>query len=483
MQMSLVIDGLEEQIKRVRMLPFGTITGPFGRMVRDLANISKKEVILEISGGDVELDKRVLEQIKDPIIHLLRNAIDHGIELPEERHSAGKPTLGTIRLAAEQQGKDIAISVSDDGAGLDLEAIRQAANRRGVVNANAMTDAELVELIYTPGFSTSPIITDISGRGVGLDVVRRNVENLRGRISVDWTLGIGSRFTLILPLTLTSSRGLLVRVSNQIFAIPLNAIERIEHVKREDVVPMGGHDTLQFSGRPLMLVHLGDVLGLSRVKEQTDNYRIPVVILSAAERYMAFAVDELADEQEVVIKGLGKQLSRVGGIAGASVMGNGEVILILNVADLIKLAHRGEQRSVLSPSMDETSTTSVDHPRRRILIVDDSITTRTLEKSILEAAGYTVQLAMDGLEALSAIAGGDIPDLIISDIAMPRLDGFGLTERLKNDARTAHLPLILVTSFDSPEDKTHGIEVGADAYIVKSAFDQNNLLETIEQLL
>ncbi len=484
MQMSLVIDSLEEDIKRVRMLPLNTITGSFGRMVRDLAQASGKEAMLEILGGDVELDKRVLEQIKDPIIHLLRNAIDHGIETPARRGAIGKPAGGRITLSAEHQGKDVAISISDDGAGLNVDTIRQVATRRGIANANIMTDSELVELIYNPGFSTSPIITDVSGRGVGLDVVRRNVENLRGRISVDWKPGQGSRFTLFIPLALTSSRGLLVKASNQLFAIPLSAIERIMYVKLSDIETVGGHDTLRFEGRPLMLVHLSSVLNLPVPKTPENSDHIPVVILSAVERRMAFAVDELSDEQEVVIKGLGKQLSRVGGIAGASVMGNGEVLLILNVADLIKLAQRGEKRSILDNSgVDIAEPAPVERPKPRILVVDDSITTRTLEKNILEAAGYLVQLAMDGQEAYNIVTTGDLPDLIISDVSMPRLDGFGLSKRIKTDSRTSHLPLILVTSLDSAEDKARGIECGADAYIVKSSFDQNNLLETIEQLI
>jgi two-component system chemotaxis sensor kinase CheA len=453
-------------------------------MVRDLAQSSGKEASLGIIGGEVELDKRVLEQIKDPLIHLLRNAIDHGIESPHQRAAAGKPACGRVLLKAEQLGKDVSISVSDDGVGLDMEAIRSMAVRKGMAEATMLSEPELIELIYHPGFSTSPIITDVSGRGVGLDIVRRNVEELRGRISVASRPGAGATFTLVLPLTLTSSRGLVVCVSGQSFAIPLNTIERIEHVETSQIEALGGHDSLRYNGRPLMLVHLGDVLGLKRKSETQKKERIPVVILAAAERTMAFAVDELADEQEVVIKGLGKQLARVGGIAGASVMGNGEVILILNIADLIKLVQRGERRSVLAAAvLQEPSTTAAERQRRKILVVDDSITTRTLEKNILEAAGYLVRLATDGQEALNAIATDGIPDLIISDVAMPRLDGFELTQSLKSNQRTAQVPLILVTSLESPQDKARGITVGADAYIVKSSFDQNNLLETIGQLI
>ncbi len=490
MHTSLVIDALEQEIKRTRMLPLATITGTFGRMARDLAHAAGKEAVLEIQGAQVELDKRVLEQIKDPLIHLLRNAIDHGIETPDRRQAAGKPAAGRVTLKAEQLGKDVVIAVFDDGAGLDVEAIRRTAARRGHALRSAevqgASEVELVELIFAAGFSTSPIITDVSGRGVGLDVVRRNVEALNGRINVTWQPGQGATFALTLPLALTSSRGLLVRASDQTFAIPLNAIERILRLGPEQITPLGGHDTVRYDGRPLTLVRLSDVLGLPRQavpKGEQASKRIPIVILAAAERCMAFAVDELAGEQEVVIKGLGKQLVRVGGIAGATVMGSGEVMLILNVADLIKLATRGERRSVLESVSDTAREAQAAKSRARILIVDDSVTTRTLEKNILEAAGYSIQIATDGQEALGAMTSGSLPDLVISDVAMPRLDGFGLTKRIKGDQRTANVPVILVTSLDSVEDKSRGIEAGADAYIVKSRFDQNNLLETIEQLV
>jgi len=486
MHMALVIDELEQEIKRARMLPLNTITGTFGRMVRDLAQESGKEAVLQIIGGETELDKRVLEQIKDPLIHLLRNAVDHGIEPPQQREALGKPRTGTITISAEQLGKEVVICIADDGAGLDLEAIRQAVARRTGVDAQSLSTDDLKEAIFNTGISTSPIITDISGRGVGLDVVHRNVEALHGRIEVDSQPGAGAVFTLILPLTLTSSRGLLVRVSNEVLAIPYNAIERIMYIRPEDIVTLEGQDTILYDGRPLTLARLSDVLELPPVDMQFDmqleRARIPVVVLAAAERRMAFVVDELEGEQEVVIKSLGRQLSRVGGISGATVLGSGEVVLILNVADLIKLGLRSKRHSVLD-TLSRTTSATETRARRHILIVDDSITTRTLEKNILEAAGYTVQLATDGQEALSVIATSGAPDLIVSDIVMPRLNGFELTQRIKEDPHTADVPVILVTSLDSPEDKARGIEVGADAYITKSSFDQNNLLETIEQLM
>ena len=482
MQMSLVIDGLEDDIKRVRMQPLSTITGPFGRMVRDMAREAGKEARLRIVGGQTELDKQVLERIKDPLIHLLRNAVGHGIEPPEEREAAGKPRRGTVTLTAEQLGQDVVICINDDGAGFDLEAIRQALAKHDKVDTESLTEAELIDAIFRPGITTSRIITDISGRGVGLDVVRRNVEALQGRVSVEWAPNDGVAFTLILPLRLTSSRGLLVHSSDELFAIPLNNVERIIYVSPEEITPLEGHDTVRYNGQPIPLLWLSDVLNLPRKDSQQDRASTPVVILSAIERRMAFAIDGLAGEQEVVIKGLGRQLARVDGIAGATIMGTGDVVLILNVADLIRLGLRGERGSVLR-TLEQTVSPVETRAKHRILIVDDSITTRTLEKNILEAIGYNVQVATDGQEALSTIEESGVPDLIISDVMMPRVNGFELTKRVKEDPKTAQVPVILVTSLNSADDKTRGIEAGADAYIVKSAFDQSNLLETIEQLI
>jgi two-component system chemotaxis sensor kinase CheA len=483
MQMSLVIDRLEDEIKRVRMLPLSMITDSFGLMVRDLAQTAGKKVVFEVRGGDVELDKSVLEKIKDPLIHLLRNAVDHGIENPEKRVAAGKPSQGTIVLSAEAIGREVVISVSDDGAGLNIDAIRQSAVRRGIAHTQEMTHDELVQLIYTVGFSTSPIVTDVSGRGIGLDIVRRNIEQLHGKVNVNWKPGMRTRFTLTIPLTLTSSNALLVRASDQWFAIPLTTIERILHIRPEEVTTVGKTETIPFEGQQIMLARLNNVLELPLEENSPEADTWPVVILSSAGRKIAFIVDELGGEQEVVVKTLGKQFIYLGGIAGAHLMGNGDVLLVLNVADIIKLALRGNQSSVLIPSTTNNNKQTTAVQKRSILIVDDSITTRTLEKNILEAAGYNVLLAINGIEALNTIRSSDLPDLVITDVAMPRMDGFILTERIKSEPRTSKIPVILVTSLDSPTDKARGIDCGADAYIVKSSFDQENLLETIQQLI
>jgi two-component system chemotaxis sensor kinase CheA len=498
LHLSLVIDELEDEIKRLRMLPFNTITTPFARMVRDLAQQSGKEAMLTIFGGDTEVDKRILEGIKDPLTHLLRNAIDHGIEKPDQRVAAGKSRTGQITLSAEQAGKDIVVRLSDDGAGLDMEGIRQAVAHAQIAQRSGrdpqtMSEAELIDAMFTLGLSTSRIITDVSGRGIGLNVVRNNIEALHGRIDVESRSGEGTSFVLVLPLALTGTRGLLVRSAGQLFALPINTVERTLKLQPSDVFTVEGHDAIQYEGHPVRLVRLSEVLELPG-DAPTGVKSFFAVILSVSDRLSslqgvarqarqaAFIIDELAGEQEVVIKELGKQLTRVAGIAGATVMGSGEVVLVLNAADLMKLTLRLGQRSILETAGSEAAQ-AAQVERKTILVVDDSITTRTLEKNILEAAGYRVLIATDGYEALEQIRSSERPDLVVTDIVMPRMDGFELTRQLKTDPQLSDLPVILVTSLDSAEDKERGIEVQADAYIVKSSFDQVNLLDTIEQLI
>jgi two-component system chemotaxis sensor kinase CheA len=451
--------------------------------VRDLARSKGVEVVLEVQGGETEMDKHVLEQIKDPLIHLLRNCIDHGIEMLAERKRRGKPLRGAITLSAERRANFIVVEVSDDGAGIDLPAVREAAVRRGLITPEAAAEAPestLFDLIFTPGLSTSTIITEVSGRGIGLDVVRKNVENLQGRVDVRSVRGQGTVFTLTLPFTLASTRCLLIRSGGQIYAAPLSAVEKLAPVGQDDIASVEGKEAIRYLDRPLALVRLADVLRLPGPRETlAERGKLPAIILAAGGQRIAFLVDELLGEQELVVKNIGRQLSRVPNVSGATILGTGQVVLILNAVDLVKSAQRTSGPSFL-PAAEEKEAAAQE--RKTILIVDDSITTRTLEKNILTTAGYQIRLALDGYEALSALAEGHC-DLVVSDLDMPRMDGFELTRQLKGDERYRDLPIILVTSLDSAGDKTKGIEVGADAYIVKGTFDQDNLLETIRQLI
>jgi two-component system chemotaxis sensor kinase CheA len=479
LRLELVTSDLQDGVRRVRMLPFSTILSGFQRMVRDLARELDKDVILQVEGAKIELDKKVLEEIRDPIMHLLRNAIDHGIELPDERESLGKPRQGTVRLTVSHQGKLIAITVEDDGRGIDVGAIRQAAVRAGAINLDELAelpDATVARLMLLPGVTTSGRVTDVSGRGVGLDVVRQKVEDLQGQVEIDSLPEEGSRFRLTVPVSLATARGLLVGLGDEIYAIPLSAIDRIVMVNTADVRSIEGQHTLSVDGQPVALVRLTDVL--ERPSLTSDMAEVgQAVLVRSGEVLIAFLVDELLDVQEMVVKGLGKQLSRVRNVAGATLLGTGQVVIILNTVDLVRSA-QGAASPGLTLAVPEREIIS----KSTILIVDDSITTRTLEKNILEAAGYEVVTAVDGLEAMSYLQRNGC-DLIVSDIQMPRMDGFEFTEAVKSSSDLGALPLILVTSLESQADKERGLSAGADAYIVKSAFDQADLLATIEQLL
>ncbi len=482
MRLSLIIDELEEEVKRVRMLPLNTITATFGRMVRDLARQHDKRISFVLVGGETELDKRVLEQVKDPLIHLLRNAADHGIETTAVRQKLGKPLPAQITLSAGLQDNNVVISLQDDGAGLDPDTLRQTAVARGIITqaeADYLSDKDAANLIFRSGFSTSQVTTDISGRGVGMDIVRQNVTALDGELIVDFKPGEGTTFTMILPLTLTSARGLLLRAGEQIFALPLTAVDRMLRVNPAHIKQVEGKDVIVDQEQPVAVVPLTDLLGIP-VTAVAENI-LTVVIIKVAERRLGLIVDNLLGEQEIVSKKLGKQLAKVSGFSGGTLLGSGEVVLVLNGSDLIKLAQRPTRRLHVQPKFKFDSPTRA---QKTVLVVDDSITTRTLEKNILEAKGYHVRLATNGEEALSTLLEESVlPDIIVTDINMPRLNGFDLTSRIKRDNRFQEIPVILVTSLDSPADKARGIEVGADAYIVKSRFNQDNLVETIEQLI
>ncbi len=479
-RLALLTDSLQEGVRQMRMLPIATLFDIFPRMVRDLARERGKEIALHVVGADTEVDRQVLESMKDPLTHLLRNAVDHGIEPPDRREAMGKPPRGTIRLQAAQKGNTIVLEVADDGAGIDLEAVRRAAVGRGLLTAQeaaGLSDRETIQLIFRSGLSTQPRVTDLSGRGVGLDVVRENLERLHGIVEVDTAPGQGTTFTLTLPLTMATSHVLLVEVAGQTVAVPTTTVERILWVEAASVGSIEGRPAIRADGRPLQLVSLAQVLELPRAEAPlVADQKMSVVVLGVVEKRIAFRVDGLQGTQEVVIKSLGRQLSRVRNVAGATILGTGQVVMILNVADLMKSAQASP--AIAAPLLVEAR--EVAH--RRVLVVDDSITTRTLEKNILENAGYHVLVAADGEEGW-ALVQGEALDAIVADVSMPRMDGFTLTEKVKGDERFQELPVVLVTSLESPQDRIRGLEAGADAYITKSTFDQHELLETIERLI
>jgi two-component system, chemotaxis family, sensor kinase CheA len=493
-RMAQVTTDLQDDVRRTRMLPVSTIFDTFPRMVRDMTRELSKEVKLTIEGGETEVDKQVLEQLRSPLTHMVRNSVDHGMEMPDAREAAGKAREGKVVLRAFQRAADLVIEVVDDGAGIDVEKVKAKAVEKGLITAetaDAMPEREALWLIFRSGFSTKQEVTDLSGRGVGMDVVREHIERLHGMIDVESSLGEGSKFTLSVPLSVATTRCLLVEAGGETFGIPIAGVERIVRLSAEDIGHTEGHEAIRIDERPMALLRLGDVLGIpSEVTEATNQ---PAIILGSADRRAAFLVDGLLGAQEIATKTLPKPLIRVRHIAAATIVGTGEVVPILNVLDLLRASAKRPQSTVHSPQkqsnkrpVDRRPSAVVKHAepasKQSILVVDDSVTIRTFEKALLEAAGYDVTAASDGREAWSLIQS-DAPDLIVSDVEMPNMTGFELTEKVRRDQRLKGMPLILVTTLSSDEDRKRGIEVGADAYVIKGSTEQDHLLETVRRLI
>ena len=479
-----MVDDLLADMKNVLRFPFGSILDSFLVLVRNLSRDQGKEVELLIEGREVEVDRRILEEMKDPFIHLVRNCIDHGIEKPEEREKNKKPPRGTIRIAvAQKNGSKVEILISDDGRGIDLSKVRASALKLGLITQQesaTLSDHETLNLVFRSGVSTSPMITDLSGRGLGLAIVREKADKLGGAVAVDSSLGMGTTFRVVLPLTMATFRGIPVRVGEHLFVLPSTHVARVAQVGRAKIQTVENRETIQLDGETVSLVRLGDALELPRRNPTEDSQDTALVVLIALdEKRIAFLIDEVLNEQEVLVKSLGRQLSRVRNVAGAAVLATRKLAPILNVSDLMKSAIKAASATVRTApvSLEKEKT-----KKKYVLVVEDSITARTLLKSILEAAGYEVKTAVDGVDGFTQLRSSEF-DVVVSDVEMPRMNGFDLAAKIRGDKKLSDLPVVLVTALESREDRERGIDVGANAYIVKSSFDQSNLLEVIRRLI
>jgi two-component system chemotaxis sensor kinase CheA len=482
-QAASMVNDLLDDMKSVLMLPSSTLLEILPRLVRDLARDQGKKIKLTIEGGDTEIDRRILEEMKDPLIHLARNSIDHGLERPTDRTRRGKTEEGSLAISIAQLGtKKVEILVADDGAGIDVEKVKQAALRKNLITEQelrGLNPEDTAALIFKSEISTSPIITDLSGRGLGLAIVREKVEKLGGTVTVESRLGIGTVFHIQLPVTLATFRGTLVQVGTELFIVPTSNVIRVSRVRRDSIGTVENRDTITMKGRVLPLVRLADVLEIkSEPKLGQASEFVTVLILGASDQKIAFSVNAILNEQEVLVKSLGRQLSRVRNVSAATVLGSGQVALILNVSDLILSAMRIAGVGLVA----HTQRPEDEEKTKSILVVEDSITSRMLLKNILESAGYEVQTAVDGADAWSTLKTANF-DLVVSDVEMPRMDGFELTAKIRSQENLKSLPVVIVTSLESREDRERGIDVGANAYIVKSGFEQNNLLSVVKRLL
>jgi two-component system chemotaxis sensor kinase CheA len=472
------VDALDAGARQLRMSPAATVLDLFPAMARDLARQQGKEIDWVGLGAELEVDRKVLEAIKDPLIHLARNAVDHGIEPPDERARAGKPRRGRIAIAlAPAEGGRVEIRVEDDGRGIDPARVRAAAVRCGVASpeeVEALTDEQALRLVYASGLTTSPMITDLSGHGLGLAIVRQRVEGLGGELRLTSGVGEGTTVSMVLPATVASFRGLLVSAGGLLFLLPTDAIERAVRVDPREVRMAEGRETILRGDEPVALARLAALLGLP-CPEEPEGARdwLHCVVLRSGPDRLAVAVAEVLGEREVLVKPLRPPLGRVPHVSGAGLLGSGQLALILRPADLFASARE--------PARPARPAAAPKERALRVLVVDDSITTRTMEKNLLEAAGYEVSVAVDGAEAWTQLKTEPV-DLVVSDLDMPRMDGFELTLRIRADQALSDLPVVLVTALESREDKERGVEVGANAYVVKSSFDQSSLLEIIRRL-
>lgn len=475
----LLTHGLQEDALGMRMLPLSTLFESFHRTVRDLSKALGKKVRFVAEGGETELDKKMVEKIGDPIVHMIRNAIDHGIERPEERLRRGKPEEGFLRLSASYEGENVLIELRDDGGGIPWGKVREKCLQKKLFTEellDSMPDGELTHLIFHPGFSTSEIITDISGRGVGMDVVRRNiVEHLKGSIQVDTREGKGTAFHIRLLLTLAIMHVLLISVSDVTFALPANTVSEIVRVPESGLIDVVERKAVRLREQIIPVVGLDRVLGLP-ASEHHHGRGLLILVVSMGTDRLGLIVDALLSEENAVMKPLPPHMQNIRLVSGVTTSGRNEIINVLNVSEIVEAAR--EMRYERRMERKEKSRSRTIH----ILVVDDSVSTREIEKNILEAYGYAVTLAGDGVEALEKASSFQY-DVIVTDVEMPRLDGFSLTERLRRDDTHKETPIILVTSRDRDSDKRRGIQVGANAYIVKGSFDQANLVDTIRNFV
>lgn len=466
---STVTTDLQLAVMKTRMLPVGKVFSKFPRMVRDLSRELGKNIDLIISGEETELDKSIVEEIGDPLIHIIRNSCDHGIETPDIRTANGKSEVGKVELKAYNEGNHIVIEIKDDGKGLDAEMLKKKAIEKGLINerdAESMSEKEAFGIIFRPGFSTAASITNVSGRGVGMDVVKTNVEKLNGIIEIDSEKGVGTTQKLKIPLTLAIMQALLVGVQEEYYAIPLSSVLETVRVSQEEIYTVDGKSVLRLRDEVLSLVRLADIFKVDSVLESLNE--VYVVIIGLAEQKIGVIVDYLIGQEEVVIKSLGYYLKGTEGIAGATVRGDGKITLIADVAAMMDMA-KDVKVSVNNLISQNTAAKVKNSPSDYIVLaIDDSTTDRTIMKKCLKPLGVTVLEASNGLEGLEIVKSGDHDlDAVLVDIEMPRMDGYTFASEVRKYNRFKNLPLIAVTSRTSKTDRMRGVESGMTEYITK----------------
>lgn len=465
------------------MVPVRRVVAGFPALVREVATVTGKDVALVIEGADVELDVRVLDGVADALRHLVTNAVDHGCEPPEERMAAGKPRRATVTVAARQSGSTVVIEVADDGWGIDDDALRAAAVRQGLVGADSagLSGAVLHRVLFAPGFSTRTDVTETSGRGVGLDVVRTAVEGLGGSVDVESRPGAGTRFVLTLPVTLGVVRCLVVRLGQERYAVPLGGVLETVSMADLDVHEIAGSLVVARDDDTIPLADLGDVLGVAGARSPRA-----VVLARLTGEPVAWSVDEVEGEREVVVKPLGEFLGQVPGTSGATIDDDGSILLLVDLRELAARWAAAPVPAAALPAVEDEPSRDVRRAagegRPRVLVVEDSIGVRELQRTILEGAGYDVVTAVDGLDGAGRLDQAPV-DLVLSDVEMPGMDGFTLTRTIRKTRGWENVPVVIMTSRGDDADKRAGLDAGCDAYLLKSEFDQHALVDTVRRLV
>jgi two-component system sensor histidine kinase and response regulator WspE len=472
---------LYDQALMVRMRPFGDGVTAFPRMVRDIARSLGKQARLEIVGERTQVDREILEKLEAPLGHLLRNALDHGIEPPEARIAAGKPSEGVIRLEACHNAGSLQIIVSDNGAGIDLERIREAVVRRNLSNAETaakLSESELLEFLFLPGFTMKENVTEISGRGVGLDVVQDMIRQVRGLVRISSQLGEGTRFKLELPLTLSVMRALLVEIGGEPYAFPFAHILRATRIAKDQVRLLEGRQHFELDGQQIGLVTAHQILGCGTPEDEGD---LAVVLLGGPGNLYGLVVDRFLGGRELVVQPLDARLGKIKDIAAAALMEDGSPLLIVDVEDMIRSMEKLCATDRLAGVRGQAGADGAA-VRKRVLVVDDSFTVRELERKLLDHHGYEVEVAVDGMDGWNALRNGRF-DLVVSDIDMPRMDGIELVRRIRQDPGLNSMPVMILSYKDREEDRQRGLDAGADYYLTKGSFESDALIEAVIDLI
>ncbi len=465
-----------------RMRPFGDGVAGMARMVRDVGRALGKQVRLEIEGESTQVDRDILEKLDAPLMHLLRNAVDHGIEMPQDRLAAGKPAEGRIRLSARHAAGMLLIELADDGAGISLDRLRVEVVQRKLASAETaarLTEAELLEFLFLSGFSTRGEVTEISGRGVGLDVVQTMVRQLRGAVRIQQQTGQGTRFMLEMPLSLSVVRSLLVEVQEQIYAFPLAYVNHALQVRAEDIEQLEGHQHFRFMDRQIGLVSARQILRAGGVAPAAET--VCVVLVGDHDRLYGIAVDRYVGERTLVVQPLDPRLGKVQDVMAGALMDDGTPLLILDVEDMLVSVQKLVQGGQLT-RVDGAGAAEQARRRKRVLVVDDSLTVRELERKLLLNRGFDVAVAVDGMDGWNMLRS-EAFDLVVTDVDMPRMDGIELVSRIKADPKLQGLPVMVVSYKDREEDRRRGLDAGADYYLAKGSFHDDALLDAVEDLI